>query len=135
MKVISTAKAIAAPPRGISKEDLLLAMESVALQCGDNVASRALARVGVHPSTALGRPVPETCPPNRHVSPAEFDPSLSAVFPALAIEEARGMDNDYVGIEHLLLFLARVGVPGVDLPYDRIRQIILELFRLSCLES
>jgi len=130
-KVISTARAIAAPARRIGKEDLLLAMESVALEYGDNVAPLALARMGVRPSAVLSRQAPETCPPSRPVSPAEFDASLSAIFPALVIDEARGMGNDYMGIEHLLLFLARTGVPGVDLSYDRIRQTILELMGQS----
>jgi hypothetical protein len=49
------------------------------------------------------------------------------VFPALAVEEAEAMGDDYVGAEHLLLFLAHAGLPGVDLPYERIRNAILEL--------
>jgi hypothetical protein len=43
------------------------------------------------------------------------------------IEEAKAMGDDYVGTEHLLLFLARVGVPDVGLSYEQIRNIILEL--------
>jgi len=131
IKVLSTAKAIAAPVGQVEAPDLLLALESVALAYGENVASQALARVGVRPSIALGRQSPESCPPNRYVSLAEFGPSLSGVFPGLVIEEATAMGNDYVGIEHLLLFLARAGVPGVELPYERIRQIILELMGRS----
>ena len=127
IKVLSTAKAIAAQSGPIEAEHLLLAIESVALAYGENVASQALARVGVHPSLALGRTLPESCPPNRYVSLNEFGPSLSGTFPGLVIEEATGMGNDYVGIEHLLLFLARAGVAGVDLPYERIRQAVLEL--------
>jgi hypothetical protein len=127
VKVISTAGAIASPAQGITGNDLLLALESVAQVYGDNVASRALTHVGIRPSTALGRPAPESCPPNRDVSTAELAASLSGVFPALAIEEARSVGNDYVGIEHLLLFLARIGVPGVDLPYARIRETIHKL--------
>jgi hypothetical protein len=127
IKVLSTAKAIAVPVGHIEAEHLLLAFESVALEDGENVASQALARAGIRPSVALGRPAPGSCPPNSYVSLAEFGPSLSGVFPSLVIEEATAMGNDYVGLEHLLLFLARAGVPGVKLPYEPIRQTILEL--------
>jgi hypothetical protein len=115
----------------IEAEHLLLALESVALAYGDNVISRALTRVGVRPSVALGRQASESCPPNRRVSLAEFSPLFSGTFPGLVIEEATAIGNDYVGIEHLLLFLARVGVPGVELPYERIRHTILELMGRS----
>src|SRR3977135_358831 len=81
IKVLSTAKAIAAPVGHIEPEHLLLALESVALAYGENVASRALARVGIRPSAVLRRQAPESCPPNGYVSLAEFGPSLSATFP------------------------------------------------------
>jgi len=129
--VLSTAKEIAAPSGHIEASDLLLAFESAALAYGDNVASQALSRVGVLPSIALQARAPEACPPNRYVSVADFGPSLSSVFPRLVIEEATAMGDDYVGIEHLLLFLARVGVPGVELPYERIRSAILDLLGKS----
>jgi len=51
----------------------------------------------------------------------DFDSSLKDLS-RLVIEEAKAMGDNYLGIEHLLLVLARVGVPGVDLPYDRIKQ-------------
>ncbi len=35
--------------------------------------------------------------------------------------------HDYIGTEHLLLCLARIGVPGVELPYERIRTTVIEL--------
>jgi len=129
--VHSTAHEIAAPSGHIEAADLLLAFESVALAYGDNVVSQALDRVGVRPSIALQCRAPESCPPNRYVSVADFGPSLSPAFPGLVIEEATAMGDDYVGIEHLLLFLARAGVPGVELPYERIRSAILELLAKS----
>src|SRR6185503_11988184 len=131
LKVLSTAKGIATPSGHIEPSDLLLAFESVALAYGDNVVSQTLARVGVRPSIALQCRAPESCPPNSYVSVADFGPSLSPVFPRLVIEEATAMGDDYVGIEHLLLFLARAGVPGVELPYERIRSAILELLGKS----
>ena len=124
MKVLVTAKAISGPSGRIEVEDLLLAFESVARATGENPASRALARVGIRPSVVLGRRAPEPCPANRRLSLAEFGPSLSATFPSGVIEEAAAMGDDYVGIEHLLLFLAKIGVPGVELSYERIHQAI-----------
>jgi hypothetical protein len=125
IRLLSAAKAIAGPSAQIEAEDLLLAFEAVALATGENPASRALAVVGIRPSVALGRCAPETCPPNRRVSLPEFGPSLSSVFPNGVIEEAAAMGDDYVGIEHLLLFVAKVGVHGVELPYARIHEAIL----------
>lgn len=131
IKVLSTAKAIAGPSACIEAQHLLLAFESVASAYGENVVSRALDRIGVRPSTALGKRAPGSCPKNRYVSLKEFGPSVRGFFPDLVVEEAKQMGQDYVGIEHLLLFLARVGVVGVELPYERIRQTILELMGRS----
>jgi hypothetical protein len=131
IKVLSTAKVIAASTGHIEPQDLLLAFESVALDTGSNVASDALSCVGIQPSVALTREAPKLCPPNMYVSPADFGPSLTSAFPDLVVEEATAMGCDYVGIEHLLLLLARVGVPGIELPYDRIRKTILELMGKS----
>jgi hypothetical protein len=125
--VLTTAKAIAGPTAHIEPEHLLLAFESAELVLGNGIAWQVLARVGIRPSAALGRPAPEPSPRNRYIPLSEFDSTLSRVFPALAIEEAKAMGDDHVGVEHLLLFLARAGVPGVDLPYERIRETILEL--------
>jgi hypothetical protein len=131
LKVLSTAHELAASSGHIEAADLLLAFESMALAYGDNVVSQALDRVGVRPSIALQCRAPESCPPNRYVSVADFGPSLSPAFSGLVIEEATAMGDDYVGIEHLLLFLARAGVPGVELPYECIRSAILELLAKS----
>ena len=126
IRLLTTAKAIAGPV-GIEPEHLLLAFESAEPDLGDGVAWRALARVGVRPSVLLGRPAPEPCQSSRYVPLSEFGPAISRVFPAVAVEEAEANGDDYVGAEHLLLLLARTGVPGVDLPYERIRKEILEL--------
>ena len=129
IKLLTTAKAIAGPGGQIEPQHLLLAFESVELGTGENPASQTLAHLGIRPSVALGSPAPQSCPPNRYISPSEFGPALSPLFPALVVEEAEAMGDDYVGVEHLLLFLARAGVPGVDLPYERIRDTIVELRR------
>jgi len=127
IRVLTTAKAIAGPAAQIELEHLLLAFESAEPDLGDGVAWRALARVGVRPSVLLGRPAPDPSPRNHYVPLSEFGQAVSSVFPTVAVQEAEAIGDDYVGAEHLLLLLARVGVPGVDLPYERIRKEILEL--------
>jgi hypothetical protein len=127
VRVLSAARAIAGPAAQIELEHLLLGFESVEPDLGDGIAWQTLGRLGIRPSVLLGRPAPESCPRNRYVPLSEFGPAVSRVFPALAIEEAETIGDDYVGAEHLLLLLARTGVPGVDLSYERIRKEILEL--------
>jgi hypothetical protein len=127
MRVLTTAKEIAGPASNIEPEHLLLAFESAEPILGDGIAWQVLARIGVRPSGVLERPAPEICSPNRYISLTEFGPALSRGFPALVVEEAKAIGDDYVGAEHLLLFLARAGVPGVELPYDRIQTTIREL--------
>jgi hypothetical protein len=126
IRVLTAAKTIAGPAAKIEAEHLLLGFESAEPDLGDGIAWQALARVGIRPSAHLGRPAPEPCARNRYVPLSEFGPGVSRVFPALAIEEAVAMGDDYVGAEHLLLFLARANIPGVDLPYERIRKEVLE---------
>ena len=127
LKVVATARAIASPNCGIKADDILLAIEAVASDTGDHPASKALAALGIRPSAALNRAAPEVCPPSSFVSWEAFDHSLSGIFPALVYEEARSLGSDHIGTEHLLLFLARSGVRGVDLPYECIRQTVVEL--------
>ena len=129
--VLATAKMSASAHGRISAADLLLAIEATTVAHGENVASRTLKLLGVQPSTALARPASKACLRNRDLEIEDFDSSLSGVFPTLVIDEAKAMGSDYVGIEHLLLFLARVGVTGIDLPYERIRQTILGLMGKS----
>jgi hypothetical protein len=125
--VLATAKMSASSRGPISAADLLLAIEATSLAHGENIASRTLKVLAVQPSTALARPAPTPCLGYRDLRIEDFDRSFSGQFPALVIDEAKAMGNNYVGIEHLLLFLARVGVTGIDLPYEQIRQTILEL--------
>lgn len=126
IRVLSTAKAIGGSEAQIQPEHLLLAFESVELEIGDRAAWPALARLGIRPSVVLGREAPKKCPPNRYISVSELAPPFSN-FPTGVIDEAKAMGDNYVGTEHLLLFLAQVGVPGVDLSHERIRKTIVEL--------
>jgi hypothetical protein len=57
----------------------------------------------------------------------DFSADLRRDFPDLAIAEARRMGWSYLGTDCLLLFLARVQVPGVELSYDAVRQAIMEI--------
>ncbi len=56
----------------------------------------------------------------------DFDKSLGDVRRGAA-EESAELGDRHCGIEHLLLFLARHGVAGVDLPYDQIKRKWLEM--------
>lgn len=127
IRVLTAAKANAGPAAQIEADHLLLGFESAEPDLGDGIAWRALARLGVRPSTLLGRGAARSCPRNSYVPLPEFGPVVSRLFPGLAIEEAEAIGDDFVGAEHLLLLLARAGVPGVDLPYERIREEILVL--------
>ena len=114
--VLATAKELAAPTGRITAEHILLALE-----CGDHEVSRVLRVLAISPSAALGWPAPSSWSRRTDLYCEDFDSSLREL-PQLVIEEAKAMGDSYLGIEHLLLALARVGVPGVDLPYDRIKQ-------------
>ena len=127
IRVLAAAKAIAGPTSQIGPEHLLLGFESAEPDLRNGIAWQALARHGIRSSALLGRPVPEPCKQNHYVPLSEFIHAASRQFPAGAIEEALSMGDDYVGAEHLLLFLARPGVAGVELPYEHIRKGILEL--------
>lgn len=123
--VLATAKALASSGRRICGADLLLALE-----CGDHEVSRVLRQLGISPSTVLGRAAPAVWSYNTELYWEDFDCSLSE-FPKLVLAEAVAMDDRYLGIEHLLLFLARIGVSGIDLPYDRIKKTWLEIMDRS----
>jgi hypothetical protein len=111
IRVLTAAKAIAGPTAHIEPEHLLLGFEAAEPELGDGIAWQALARLGVRLSGLLGRPAPEPCPRSRYVPLSEFGPAVSRLFPVHAIIEAQAMGDDYVGAEHLLLLLARAGVP------------------------
>ncbi|SRR6266436_4511208 len=114
--VLVTAKELASPTGRITAGHILLALE-----CGDHQVSRVLRLLAISPSAALGRPAPSSWSHEMDLYCEDFDSSLKDLS-RLVIEEAKAMGDNYLGIEHLLLVLARVGVPGVDLPYDRIKQ-------------
>jgi hypothetical protein len=114
--VLSTAKSLAAPKRRILGSDLLLALE-----WGDQQVSQVLRRLEIFPSSALGRCAPESWFLGNKLYEKDFDRSVRSL-PALAVEESKGMGDSHVGIEHILLALARVGVPGVNLPYEGLKK-------------
>jgi hypothetical protein len=114
--VLSTAKALAVPKRRILAADLLLALE-----CGEHQVSQVLRRLEIFPSSALGRCAPELWVLCNKLYEKDFDPSVRSLS-GLAVEESKCMGDSHVGMEHILLALARVGVPGVNLPYDSLKK-------------
>jgi hypothetical protein len=121
LKVLATAKRLASGG-GIGPHHLL-----VALEVGDGIAAQTLRRLHISPSAALGHTAPTVLAPDGELYYEDFAADIRAVFPRVAIEETKSIGTWYLGSEHLLLLLARTGVPGVALPYDTIRQTILEL--------
>lgn len=121
LEVFATAKALAA--RGsITARHLLLALEA-----GDTVASQVFKRLGILPSGVLGCPAPAGLLPDGELFIQDFDAAFGFACPRMAVAEARAMGWPFLGTDCLLLLLARVGVPGIELPYDRIRQTIIEI--------
>jgi len=125
LKVLATAKRLASGS-GIGPYHLLLALEA-----GDSIAAQTLRLLGISPSAALGHTAPITLVPDDELYYEDFALDFRTVFPLVAIEETKSIGTWYLGSEHLLLLLARIGVPGVALPYDAIRQTILELNRAA----
>ena len=68
-----------------------------------------------------------TLAPDGELYIEDFATELRRSFPRVAIAEAENMGWTYLGTDCLLLLLARIGVSGVDLPYDRIREVLREL--------
>jgi hypothetical protein len=119
--VISTAKSMAASfNRGILPEDILLALE-----CGEHQVSQVLHRLGIFPSALLGRKRAELWVRRTQLYDQDFDASLGSL-PRMAAEESKAIGDSHIGMEHILLALARVGVPGVTLPYGPIREAWVE---------
>jgi ATP-dependent Clp protease ATP-binding subunit ClpA len=118
--VLSTAKDLALPHL-ISASHILLALET-----GNHQVSRLLKNLAISPSAMLGQRAPSSWSRKTELYHEDFDRSLHEL-PHLAFEEAKAMGDSHVGIEHLLLFLAHTGVPGVDLSYARIKQEWLRL--------
>jgi hypothetical protein len=118
LEVFATAKALASP-NPIRPRDLLLAMEA-----GDTVARRVFEKLSMLPSAVLNQTRPPSLLPDGELCFEDFDNDFGRSLPRLAATEARGMGWAYLGTEALLLLLARLGVAGFDLPYDRIREIV-----------
>jgi len=120
LEVFATAKALASPG-SITRRHLLLA-----LKAGDTVASRVSKRLGVVPSVALSCTPPAMLLPDGELYVEDFDADFGRDFPRLAVAEAKSMGWMYLGTDCLLLLLARLGISGVELQYDRIRQMFLD---------
>jgi hypothetical protein len=118
IEVFATAKAIAAPGL-ITAQHLALAMEA-----SDTVASRVFEKLGLIPSAALGRSAPNQLCPDGELFMQDFDGTLGRDLQALIVKEARTRDWSYLGTDGLLLTLATIGVPGMQLSYERVNEII-----------
>jgi hypothetical protein len=121
LEVLATAKSLAIPPARIGAEHLLLSLE-----VGDHLASRVLEGLAVSPSKDFGRRIPAALSPSVSLYHDDFDIQLRSDFPRLAYVEADVMGSLFLGTEHILLCLARIGIRGVNLDYERIRQAVLE---------
>ena len=121
MEVFATAKALASPD-SIRPRDLLLAMEA-----GDTVARRVFKKLSMLPSAVLNQSPPASLLPDGELCFEDFDKDFGRSLARLAAAEARGLGWAYFGTEALLLVLARLGVAGFDLPYNRIREIVPEV--------
>ena len=118
LEVFATAKALAAP-NPMRPSDLLLAMEA-----GDTVARRVFGKLNLQPSTVLNQTPPASVLPDGELFFEDFENEFGRSLPRLAAAEETSMSWAYLGTEILLLLLARLGVAGFDLPYDRIREIV-----------
>jgi hypothetical protein len=121
LEVFATAKALTSPD-SITARHLLLALEA-----GDTVASKVFKRLGILPSAVLGCPAPTGLLPDGELYIEDFDDDFRRVFPGMAVTEAKDMGWQYLGTDCLLLLLARTGVSGVDLRYERVREAIIEV--------
>lgn len=120
IEVFATAKVIATPGL-ITTEHLVLAMEA-----SDTVASRAFEKLGLIPSAALGRCAPSQLCQDADLFMQDFVGTLGRDLQALTIKESRSRNWSYLGTDGLLLALATLGVPGIQLPYERVNEIINE---------
>ena len=118
IEVLATAKAMATPGQ-ITGQDLLVAMEAI-----DTVASNVFKNLGLAPSAALGRSVPTQLCQDCELFIQDFAGTLGRDLQALAGKEARTRNWPYLGTDGLLLALSRLGVPGIQLPYEPIAEII-----------
>jgi hypothetical protein len=123
LEVFATAKALASP-NPIRPRDLLLAMEA-----GDTVARGVFKKLSILPSAVLNETPPVSLLPDGELCFEDFENDFGWGLPRLAAVEARCMGCAYLGTEALLLLLALLGVEGFDLPYNRIREIVLEVIQ------
>jgi hypothetical protein len=79
------------------------------------------------PSAVLNQTPPTGLLPDGQLCFEDFEKDFGRSLPHLAAVEARGMGWAYLGTDALLLLLARLGVAGFELPYDRIREIVPEV--------
>jgi hypothetical protein len=121
LEVFATAKALASP-NPITPRDLLLAMEA-----GDTVARRVFKKLNMLPSALLNQTPPAGLLSDGELCFEDFENHFGQNLRRLAAAEAEGLGWAYLGTEALLLLLARLGVAGFDLPYDRIREIVPEV--------
>jgi hypothetical protein len=125
LEVLATAKAMASP-NPIRPRDLLLAMEA-----GDTLARRIFKKLSTLPSAVLNQTAPTSLLPDGELFFEDFESDFGWSLPRLAATEARSMGHAFLGTEALLLLLARLGVAGFDLPYDRIREIVPDISGLT----
>jgi hypothetical protein len=123
LEVFATAKALASP-NPIGPRHLLLAMEA-----GDTFARRVFKKLGLLPSAVLNQPPPASLLPDGELYFEDFENDFGRSLPRLASAETRDMGWAYLGTAALLLLLARLGVVGFDLPYDRIRELVPEVIQ------
>ena len=94
------------------------------MEAGDTVARRVFKKLGMLPSAVLNQTPPASLLPDSELYFEDFENDFGRSLPHLAAAEARDMGWAYLGTDALLLLLARLGVAGFDLPYNRIREIV-----------
>jgi hypothetical protein len=94
------------------------------MEAGDTVAHRVFKKLSMLPSVVLNQIPPTTLLPDGELCYEDFEGDFGRSLPCLAAAEAKGMGWAYLGTDALLLLLARLGVAGFDLPYNKIREIV-----------
>jgi hypothetical protein len=122
LQVLATAKHLGSGC--IQSRHLLLACEA-----GDGLASRILKRLSVSPSAVFGTTAPKALIQESDLYYEDFSTDFREIFPHTTFAEAKITGCPYVGSEHLLLMLAKTGVPGASLSYDFILKTVFDLYR------
>ena len=116
--VVAEARLVGPPSPTITPVHLLLALER-----GDSRAAKILKALAISPSAVLGSS-PLELRASRDTDPeVDWDADWMRDLERIALEEAEHSGHRHVGTKHLLLAVSRIGVAGVDLPYDRIREM------------